>query len=123
MAAVLDASAVLALLFREKGATEVEDVLDDGVISAVNWSEVVEKLAARDVPEPAALFVLGLRVEPFTLADARTSARLWAQGRALGLSLAARACLALADRLQAEAWTADRVWATGDLGVRVRLIR
>jgi PIN domain nuclease of toxin-antitoxin system len=80
-------------------------------------------LAVRDVPEPEALFVLGLRVEPFTLADARRTAALWPQVRALGLSLADRACLSLADRLDAEAWTAERVWATGGLGVRVLVIR
>jgi ribonuclease VapC len=123
MTAVLDASAVLALLFREKGAVEVEEVLTDSAISAVNWSEVVQKLAVRGVPEPEALFVLGLRVEPFTLTDARTTATLWVQARSLGLSLADRACLSLADRLHAEAWTADHAWATGDLGVRIRLIR
>ena len=123
MTAVLDASAVLALLFREKGATEVEEVLADSAMSAVNWSEVVQKLAVRDVPAPEALLVLGLRIEPFTPADAGTTAALWARGRTLGLSLADRACLALADRFNAEAWTADRVWATGDLGVRVRVIR
>jgi ribonuclease VapC len=121
--AVLDASAVLALLFREQGADAVEEVLADSTISAVNWSEVVQKLAARGVPAPEALFVLGLRVEPFTLADARATAELWARGRALGLSLADRACLALAVRLDGQAWTADRAWASGDLGLRVRVIR
>lgn len=123
MTAVLDASAVLALLFREKGATEVEEVLADSAMSAVNWSEVVQKLAVRDVPAPEALLVLGLRIEPFTLADAGTTAALWTRGRTLRLSLADRACLALADRFNAEAWTADRAWATGDLGVRIRVIR
>lgn len=123
MTAVLDASAVLALLFREKGATEIEEVLADSAMSAVNWSEVVQKLAVRDIPAPEALLVLGLRIEPFTLVDARTAAALWARGRALGLSLADRACLALAARFDAEAWTADRVWATSALGVRVRVIR
>ena len=123
MTAVLDASAVLALLFREKGATEIEEVLADSAMSAVNWSEVVQKLAVRGVPAPETLLVLGLRIEPFTLADARTAAALWARGRALGLSLADRACLALAVRFDAEAWTADRTWATGDVGIRVRLIR
>ena len=123
MTAVLDASAVLALLFREKGATEVEGVLAASVMSAVNWSEVVQKLAVRGVPAPDALFVLGLRVEPFTLADARATATLWARSRALGLSLADRACLARAARVDAEVWPADRVWAAGDLGVPVRVIR
>jgi PIN domain nuclease of toxin-antitoxin system len=120
---VLDASAVLALLLREPGAAEVEEVLVDSAMSAVNWSEAVQVLAGRGVPAPEALFVLGLRIEPFTLADAGTAAALWTRGRALGLSLGDRACLALADRLDAEAWTADRIWAKEDLGVRVRVIR
>ncbi|HEX8518401.1 MAG TPA: type II toxin-antitoxin system VapC family toxin [Pseudonocardia sp.] len=122
MIVVLDASAVLALLLREPGAAEVEEVLVDSAMSAVNWSEAVQVLAGRGVPAPEALFVLGLRIEPFTLADAGTAA-LWTRGRALGLSLGDRACLALADRLDAEAWTADRIWAKEDLRVRVRVIR
>lgn len=41
--------------------------------------------------------------------------------RGLGLSLADRACLALAIRLAVPAFTADRMWA--DAGVEVRMIR
>jgi PIN domain nuclease of toxin-antitoxin system len=123
MTALLDASAVLALLFREKGAAEIEDALGDSAISTVNWSEVVQKLAVRGSAAPEALFVLGLRVEPFTLTDASRAASLWPVCRPLGLSLADRACLALAARLDATAWTADRAWAGLDVGVRVRVIR
>ena len=49
-----------------------------------------------------------LVVEPVTEADAERAAELWT-GRG-GLSLADRLCLALADRVEGEAWTADREW-------------
>ena len=65
-------------------------MLADSAMSAVNWSEVVQKLAVRAACQLRGLFVLGLRVEPFTLADARATAALWTRGRALGLSLADR---------------------------------
>jgi PIN domain nuclease of toxin-antitoxin system len=45
------------------------------------------------------LQVLGLAVEPFSAGDADTAALLWPQTRNLGLSLADRACLSLAMRL------------------------
>ena len=127
MTAVLDASALLALLYREPGADAVEEVLDGAAISTVNWSEVLQKLTQRGVdPESAtvaALQALGLRIEPFTLADARRTAVLWESCRPAGLSIGDRACLALAHRLDAEAITADRAWKGIDAGVSVRLVR
>ena len=44
---VLDASALLALLNDEPGAGEVEKTVPGAIISAVNLSEVVAKLAER----------------------------------------------------------------------------
>ena len=45
---VLDASALLALIFNERGAQAVAEHLDaDATISAVNWSEVVQKVASK----------------------------------------------------------------------------
>lgn len=43
--------------------------------------------------------------------------------KASGLSLADRACLALAKRLDIPALTADRDWADLNLGIAVQLIR
>jgi ribonuclease VapC len=102
-------------------------VLDGAVVSAVNWSEVLAKLAQRGLHPAsatvAALQDLGLRVEPFTPDDARRTAELWDAGRETGLSLGDRACLALAHRLSGEAVTADRAWKSVDAGVTVRLLR
>ncbi len=46
---VLDASALLALLQQEPGAETVETLLEEAVISSVNWSEVVQKSLERGV--------------------------------------------------------------------------
>jgi len=126
MTTVLDASAILTLLFRESGASAVEEVLPSACVSAVNWSEVLQKLAQRRVdpgPAASALQALGLTIEPFTGDDAARTAQIWNVTHQGGLSLGDRACLALAYRLDAEAVTADRDWKGLDAGVRVRVIR
>lgn len=128
--AVLDASAVLAWLRDEPGAGAVGPYLGGGtragVISAVNLSEVHQKLAQHGVDADRVvrrLRVLGLGVEPFTAADAAAAARLWAVTRTSGLSLGDRACLALAARRGLPAVTADLAWTRLDVGVVVIAVR
>jgi ribonuclease VapC len=110
--AVLDASAILAFLQGEPGADVVEPVLTDQAhCSAVNWSEVAQKVRSAGGDWPVAVALLssyGVQVEPATVADADAAARLWRRGS--GLSLADRFCLALGDRLDATVWTADTAW-------------
>ena len=124
---VLDASALLALLFNEAGADIVAARLATSVIGAVNLSEVAAKLADHGMPEAAIALTFGefdLGVRPFDVDQARVAGALRGHTRALGLSLGDRACLALAHQLQAVAFTADRDWAKlGIDGVRVQLIR
>jgi ribonuclease VapC len=125
---VLDASAVLALLYREPGHEIVAELLDGAVISAVNWSEVLTKLTQRGLTDRApaeALLALGVDVLPFNEGDAQRAANLWPIGRAAGLSLGDRACLALAqDELGRTAVTADKIWAKLSIpNVTVQLIR
>ena len=58
---ILDASAVIALMNKEPGATRVRDLIRLGSagISTVNISEVATKLVARGAPAPAAEAVHG----------------------------------------------------------------
>ena len=112
--AVLDSSALLALLFDEPGADSVAAVLPDAVVSAVNLAEVATKLQDRGLDEAtasAAVQATGVRVVPFSEDLAWTAARLRASTRDAGLSLGDRACLALAIALGADAYTADQAWA------------
>ena len=125
---VLDASAVLALLFEEPGAEVVRAHLRTGVIGAANLAEVLAKLSDHGLPAQEAtraVAILGLEVAPMTEAQAQRSAELRPATRAAGLSLGDRACFALAAELGAPALTADRGWNTvaGPAGVSVQVIR
>lgn len=128
MTAVLDASAVLALLYREPGHEQVADQLTGAVVSTVNWSEIVQKLAQRGHPAPVAaanaVRSLGVHVLPFTADDAVQAAQLWLRTRGAGLSIGDRACLAVAAGVpEGVAVTADQAWSTLDLDVTVKLVR
>lgn len=115
MSVVLDASAILAYLQGEAGSDVVGQALTaDPRCSAVNWSEVAQKVraAGRDWDLARALLVAeGLQVEDVTVTDAEWAAARWRRGE--GLSLADRLCLALAHRLTAPALTSDTGWGTG----------
>jgi PIN domain nuclease of toxin-antitoxin system len=126
--AVLDASAALALLRTEPGHELVAELLPGSVISALNHSEVVRKLgqlgSTTAEEDTAALIALGATAAPFDITAATNTARLWPATRDAGLSMADRACLALAaDIPNGVAVTADRAWTRLDLDVPVRLIR
>lgn len=124
--AVLDASALLALLDGEPGQEIVAPLLPGAVIGSVNLAEVVGKLAERGMPEAEireALEGLALEVHPVDEALAYATGVLRPATREHGLSLGDRSCLALSARLGLPAYTADRVWAELDLDIQVRLIR
>lgn len=128
MSAVLDASALLAWLRHEDGAEQVDAVLHDGILSAVNASEVVQKLNQNGADGARALtqvLGLGLVVVPFGADDALATAALWATTRTVGLSPGDRACLATGLRLQRPVLTADTAWKRLDanVGIEVQLLR
>jgi ribonuclease VapC len=62
-------------------------------------------------------------VEAFTDADALSAASLQPAGAKFGLSLADRACIALARRLRSNAATADQAWSGLDVGVEITMVR
>ncbi len=125
--AVLDASALLALLNQEEGSEQVGELVATGaIISAVNLSEVAAKLSLVGMPEPLvqeAMDPLGLEIVPFDAEQAYRAALLAGPTRAVGLSLGDRACLALAAQVGLPAVTADRAWRRLELDVHVRVIR
>jgi PIN domain nuclease of toxin-antitoxin system len=123
--AVLDSSALLAVLNSEPGAEIVHPVLYDAAISAVNYAEVVTKLVERGAA-PAlvskAVASLDIAIVDFDSSLAESTGALRPQTRHAGLSLADRACLALAQRERVSALTADRVWASLSLGIDITVI-
>ena len=112
---VLDASAVLAYLQDESGSEKVEVVLSEGsgIMSAVNYAEVVGKLLETGLPESSVNVVmenLDLHIEPLDDKQAWITGRLRLSTRQLGLSLGDRACLALAHIMKLPIITADKQW-------------
>ena len=124
---VLDASALLALLLNEPGQDLVARALSDGAsISAVNVSDVVAKLSEIGMPVAAirdALDSLGMDVVGFDRRQAYRAGELRPATRPGGLSLGDRACLALAEELNAPAITTDRSWEKLPLGIPITVAR
>src|SRR5689334_5115921 len=126
--AVLDASAILAMLLEEAGAEKLKDALSDAAVSTVNLSEVAGHYARSGVGEDDVRRVLDplpLERVAFDEELAYGAATLLSPTRAAGLSLGDRACLALARQRSAPAMTADRSWlgVARAIGVQVELIR
>jgi ribonuclease VapC len=126
--AVLDASALLALLLDEPGGDAVAAALGDAVMSVVNVAEVVghyARLGASAADVQALLGPLPIDLVPADRALSFEAGLLLAITRPLGLSLGDRYCLALARRDGAVALTAERCWreVAAPAGVRVELIR
>lgn len=123
---VLDASAVLAFLFREPGHERVAAELASSSLSAVNLSEVLGRFArdGHDVHLVARRLVEhGVEIVPFEEDDAALAARLRPTTDPLGLSLGDRACLALAQARGVPALTADHAWCELSIGVDIVVIR
>lgn len=123
---VLDASAVLAALFGERGCEQVIPHLHQATISAVNYSEVLAKtmhLTGSLVDAKRHVDRYQFEVVPFDAELAAVAASLQKQTRALGLSLADRACLALGLSRSWPVLTADRAWLALELGTTVVCIR
>jgi PIN domain nuclease of toxin-antitoxin system len=123
---VLDSSALLAYLRGEPGAEIVAGIIGDVLLSSVNLAEVVTKIVSGGVTlddARATLGVIDLEVIDFSRPLAEESGGLVARTRSKGLSLGDRACLALAQREGVPAFTADRAWASLDIGIEIRLIR
>jgi PIN domain nuclease of toxin-antitoxin system len=124
--AVVDASAVLALLRDEPGAAGIAALEATPMISAVNLLEVRLVMRRQGVPEDtvaAIVDALHLRVVPFVGQLIPLAAAIHAAGRRKGLSLADAICLATAQALQLPVYTADRAWRDVVDGVEVRWVR
>lgn len=113
-------------MLSEPGGDRIDEVREAAIVSAVNFSEIIAKLQERGVSDDDADLVIGevaLTVIAFDDAMALAAGRLRGATRASGLSFGDRACIALGQHLQATILTADRAWASLDLGVKIELIR
>jgi PIN domain nuclease of toxin-antitoxin system len=123
---VLDSSALIALVRRERGWERVNAALDRSIICAVNLAESLTKLVHKG-GEPRLterlLRDLELEIVPFDEELAWASRDLCPLAWTHGISFADRACLALARRLRLCALTSDARWKALDLGIEVAFFR
>lgn len=125
MSIVIDASAVLAILFGEHGGDVAFPDERGAALCAVNYAEVIDVFARRTGDSsavPGLLRQLELVVMPFDADHARIAADL-KPGVGKNDSMADRACLALAIATGSAVVTADSRWADLKLGIDIRLIR
>jgi PIN domain nuclease of toxin-antitoxin system len=124
---VLDASAVLALLYSEPGAEEVLSRIDGSIMSSVNLAEVLQKASqvGQDPHEISDLLkTLVAGIVPFDDVMAAETAALWRSTKHAGLSLGDRACISLSIAMNGIALTADKAWGTIEVpGLNVHVIR
>lgn len=117
---------MLALVKGEPGMETVAEILPNACMSAVNFSEVVAKLAESASSENEIRELLAgfnLLVVPFEQAQSYTAGWLRPITKTLGLSFGDRACLALGLQLQCPVMTADQAWAALDIGLEIQVIR
>lgn len=127
---VLDTSALLAPLLQEPGGDVVLDAFASGspiLLSAVNLAEAIGILHRRRglAPQEARddILSLDLEVVAFDERQAEQVGSLEPLLRKRGIAFGDRACLMLGRLRGLPVLTADRPWASPDLGVEVRLIR
>ena len=123
---VMDASAILALIYGESGHDRVAAALPNSRICAVNLAEIVSSMIDEEIPLYDIERRMGRLLSKVVDLDrdlAMKAGLLREATRHKGLSLGDRACLALAMRERLPVMTADRAWCDLDLPVEVVLIR
>ena len=124
---VLDASAILAMLFDEPGGDFVASRLANSLVSAVNAVEVETKLMDHgiDAGKSTVIWTTGpIGIQPLEYSVAHQAAILHHRYRTQKVSLADAVCLATAMYFSLPVLTADSLWSDlGDLDVEVELIR
>jgi PIN domain nuclease of toxin-antitoxin system len=124
---VLDASALIALVNKERGCEKVRPVMPYAIIGAVNFCETVQRLRRGGMPieaVTAALTPLVPAPVPFDGTLAYIAASIHEKTRPSGLSFGDCACLALALSRKLPAMTTEReAWDKVDVGVKIIKVR
>ena len=123
---ILDASSLIAFVYDEKGADVVANFLPSAVMSTVNISEVTKYMLNCDAQkqEINELFDSLYNIIDFNRKQSYLAAELLPYTKQYGLSLADRACIALAVDTGYPIFTADKIWKELKIeNVDINLIR
>jgi ribonuclease VapC len=104
----------------------VSDSINDSVISAVTYCEVIGKLVDAgfsDFEARSIVEYLKIEIVDFDEHLAFDSGCLRRETKSFGLSLGDRSCLALARAKKATVLTADKNWSKLKIGVKITVIR
>ena len=110
---VLDASAVLALIRAEPGSDRVEELIGQGIISAVNLQEVIKELLVSGLALEGIETILDelrLDLRSHDRNAAYAAASLYEATKRYGRGLGDRSGMALGIALNRPVVTADREW-------------
>lgn len=121
----LDASAILALLFRRPGHEIVLNRLADSIVSVVTLSEVLATLIESGAtPDEARTIVstLPFEIVPFSYDLAEITASLRRIGESHGISFGGLACIALAKSRGIPVLTAMPDWRDADFEVTFEIV-
>lgn len=125
--AILDASALLALIKQEPGYKIVEELLGGIIMSSVNVSEVAAILLDSEMSIKECRTIIEPLVDTIVDFDAEQSfiaGDLKKHTKKLGLSLGDRACISLGAKLKLPVYTSDKIWSSLDMDlVDIKLIR
>jgi len=123
---VVDSSALIAILRKERGAGYVRDHARGAAISSVNLAEVLSYTLLRGAgrePVEALLRAMQLTEVPFDREQCDMVASIYTATLGSSVGFADRACLALAKSQDLPALTGDHAWLQHDIGVEVLLFR
>ncbi len=123
---IYDSSALLALIFQEKGAEIAQGYLPQAMMSLINHAETTGILIASGMPKNEAFsIVTGLvpHQVSFDMEQAKLTASLQSKTQRFGLSLGDCACLALAKARTLPVVTADKAWSKLSAGIKIIQIR
>ncbi len=128
---MIDASAVIAAVFKEPGEKVVHDILFEEnqafCITAVNAAEVIYKFMAKGFSQQAAIETfeaVNLKLLPVDYDMAKQTAIIWPHTKQIGASMGDRFCLAAAIIHNAIAVTAEKSWCELKIhNLNVRCIR
>lgn len=123
---VLDTSALVAYIHKEKGEDNVLKYLYNSIISTVIYSEFIYVMLDKgfNLEELEKIITyFGIEIIDFDKEQAVIAAELVVKTKSKGLSFGDRACLALAIVKKIPVITADKIWSKLDIGVDIKLIR
>ena len=119
---VFDSSAIIALLQQEEGSEIVANSMKGGIMSSLNYSEVVAVLA-RKMPRETIVTLLAKLISeivPFDEDQAVEVGIFYRKTKSAGLSMGDRACITPAKLPKIPVLTADKEWAKLNLGVEIK---